>query len=252
MQLTVKQRLIHLKHWFKNILGLPVNYTHFEFVAAKAKLNWDAIPTQRLKVLAHVLDSSPEDLKRYVHEAENIFVQEKEDSNTIDFHGVGSPMGRTDRITLYAAVRAAKPKVVVETGTAAGASSVYILHALEKNGLGQLHSIDAAQDRANVGRLIPENLKGRLHLYNGDSLSVLNKVFSTNDYVDFFVHDSLHEYHHMMAEYRWAYRHTNKKSILCSHDVLMSNVWNHFIKKQKINKFGIVKNFGVCLIENKP
>ena len=43
---------------------------------------------------------------------------------------------------LYAAVRARKPSVVVETGVAAGLSSACILAGLQRNGMGELYSID--------------------------------------------------------------------------------------------------------------
>src|SRR5688500_12760767 len=43
---------------------------------------------------------------------------------------------------LYVIVRAAKPKVVVETGVASGISSAHILLALAANESGTLHSID--------------------------------------------------------------------------------------------------------------
>ena len=58
-------------------------------------------------------------------------------------------MGEFDRKTLYAAVRATKPNIVVETCTAAGASSTFVLAALEKNGRGYMHSIIRTRPRTS-------------------------------------------------------------------------------------------------------
>ena len=249
MRFTVRQWMTHTRHRIKNLLGMPVEYAHFEFVAAKARLDWDEIPRRRLRLLGSILNRHPKELGRYVCEAEEILIEEEEHKKEPGFHGVGAPMGRTDRITLYTALRATKPRVVVETGTGAGASSLCILRALERNEVGQLHSIDAAQDRRNVGSLIPEDLRERLHLHGGDSISTLAKIFQSNDPVDFFVHDSLHSYHHMMTEFEWAYAHSHLSCMLCSHDVLMNNAWDHFIRRRRISKFGVIKNLGVCLIQ---
>lgn len=55
----------------------------------------------------------------------------------------------------------------------------------------------------------------------------------------------------MTAEFNWALRHAQGAGVLCSHDVLMGNAWQHFVKKNRIRKSGIVKNFGVCVIADR-
>ena len=117
------------------------------------------------------------------------------------------PMGEFDRKTLYAAVRATKPNIVVETGTAAGASSTFVLAALEKNGRGYMHSIDHSDTSENVGILIPEELRSRNKLHSGDSLALLPSLLPEIGPIDFFIHDSHHSYDHMMAEYELALQH---------------------------------------------
>lgn len=228
-------------------LRLPIDYTNEEFQAIKKTLDWSRIPEQRIEVLASVFNVTPEVVSGLVRQAETIDVDEEDHDGGIQ--GVGSPMGRTDRITLYCAVRLAKPAVVVETGTAAGASSCYILHALQANGEGGvLHSVDATPDRTNVGRLVPDSLRGAYQLHAGNSLEVLDQVFRADEAIDLFLHDSRHTYQHMMAEYQWAWRHTHARSVLCSHDVLMGNVWAHFIRRHHVQRHGIVKNFGIALL----
>jgi predicted O-methyltransferase YrrM len=138
---------------------------------------------------------------------------------------------------------------VVETGTAAGASATYILTALERNGKGCLYSIDIEQDGKNCGRLIPDYLSPRVHIRTGNSLSVLPELLKEIEAIDFFLHDSLHTYEHMMAEYEMLYRHMKCDGVICSHDVLLTNAWKHFIKRYHLHKWGMVKNLGICIIE---
>src|SRR6185503_16129417 len=77
---------------------------------------------------------------------------------------------------LYALVRAAKPRLVVETGVASGLSSAHILRALDRNGIGTLHSIDLPNVQAGSilpegrtsGWIVPESLRARWKLQLGD------------------------------------------------------------------------------------
>ena len=56
----------------------------------------------------------------------------------------------------YSLIRIAKPRLVVETGVAAGISSTLILSALSKNNYGTLSSFDITN---KVGELIPNDLR---------------------------------------------------------------------------------------------
>ena len=236
-------------HYLKDKLGLPVNYADFEFASSKASLDWSNLSRDRESLLSMIFESRPVEIQGYISEAEEIAIEEKDELSPGPFEGVGNPMGRTDRITLYASVRAAKPKVVVETGTAAGASATYILKALERNGQGCLYSVDREQIEKLSGRLIPEHLRPRVSLRTGDSLAVLPALLKEAGSVDFFLHDSLHTYAHMMAEYEMVYRHMNHSGVICSHDVLLTNAWKQFIKRHCLKRWGMVKNLGMCLIE---
>jgi predicted O-methyltransferase YrrM len=244
------KRLTKGVHYLKDKLGLPVNYTDVEFSAFKQSLDWSRLPHDRIRVLCVIFSNQDDHIKTYVSEAEEIAIEEKNELSRGAFRGVGNPMGRTDRITLYAAIRAARPKVVVETGTAAGASATYILEALERNGQGRLYSVDVEHRDRLSGHLIPEHLRARVHMRTGDSLSVLPELLQEAGNVDFFLHDSLHTYVHMMAEYEMVYQHMRHGGVICSHDVLLTNAWKHFIKRYRLQKWGMVKNLGICLIEN--
>lgn len=237
------QSLIKVVHNVQDALGLPVNYTHHEFTEFKRRLDWSAVDRDRIARLANVLDTTEDAIQGYVEEARQIECQEKEDDAAEAWSGIGNPMGRTDRLTLYCAVRAATPQLAVETGTAAGASALYILTAMERNGHGRLISIDAAQDRRNVGRLIPSHLRDRVELVAGNSLNVLPKLDLAG--IDFFLHDSLHRYRYMLAEYRFALHNFAERGVLCSHDVLATNAWKHVAAWTGVQRMAVVKNFGV-------
>jgi predicted O-methyltransferase YrrM len=73
--------------------------------------------------------------------------------------------GPADLDLLYAAVILTRPRCVVETGVAYGWSSLAILHAMERNGVGKLVSVDMPYvKRGNepwVGVVVPEKLRHR-------------------------------------------------------------------------------------------
>ena len=92
----------------------------------------------------------------------------------------------------YSLIRIAKPRLVVETGVAAGISSTLILSALSKNNYGTLSSFDITN---KVGELIPNDLKKlwTLKVLNGLNLKDKLRREVTEIKHDFiFLHDSDH------------------------------------------------------------
>src|SRR2546421_5795229 len=110
---------------------------------------------------------------------------------------------------LYAVVRAAKPRVIVETGVASGLSSAHILRALAANGTGTLHSIDLPNvqefsvlpEGRTSGWIVPDSLRSRWKLQIGDSRELLPRLLASLDRVDLFLHDSDHSYENMSFEF---------------------------------------------------
>jgi len=134
---------------------------------------------------------------------------------------------------LYLSVRATRPRLVVETGPFNGASSTFLLHALEANGGdGRLISFDLpdARDALGVpipaGRepawLVPDELRPRLELVLGDTRRTLRPRLAREEAVDVFFHDSLHTTRHMLFEFRVAWKHLRSGGVLVSDDVF----WN--------------------------
>jgi predicted O-methyltransferase YrrM len=133
---------------------------------------------------------------------------------------------------LYLSVRVVRPRIVVETGPFNGASSTFLLQALEACRHGRLISFDLpdAHDALGVpipaGRepawLVPDDLRSRLTLVLGDTRETLRPKLAREPRVDVFFHDSLHTTRHMLFEFRVAWRHLERGGVLVSDDVF----WN--------------------------
>jgi predicted O-methyltransferase YrrM len=246
--LTLRQRFILVTKIIKHMLGLPFSFSEREFLYMKHNY-FSRMLVDRISLLSSLFCREADEIRAYVDEAEAIALEEPVNTLLGNGTAIGNPMGTTDRITLYAVTRICKPSVAVETGSAAGASATYMLAAMEKNGRGTLYSIDAAADRTHIGCLVPDSLRTRLKLLYGSSLMLIPEIAGEAGVIDFFVHDSLHTYEHMTAEYELFYRCISPEGgVICSHDILMSNAWEHFIKRHRLKRWGAVKNLGVAVM----
>jgi hypothetical protein len=139
---------------------------------------------------------------------------------------------------IYSLIRYTQPEILVETGVGAGGTSLFILKALQANDKGNLYSIDLPGfDREfypSIGKayhihvpngyepgwlVIPE-LKTRWNLILGDAKIELPNLLAKIKKLDFFLHDSLHTYEHMMFEYCLAYMYASSGAYLLSDDVI--------------------------------
>ena len=158
---------------------------------------------------------------------------------------------------LYALVRAAKPRVVVETGVASGLSSAHILRALDRNGLGMLHSIDLpnVQDGSVLpegrtsGWIVPESLRGRWKLRLGDTWVLLPDLLKSLDRLDLFLHDSDHSYEAMLFEFEQAYPKLGPAGLLLSDDTHLHAAWddfcaNHGLRPGRVGHLGVTRKAG--------
>lgn len=151
-------------------------------------------------------------------------------------------------IVLYCFVRLVRPHVVVETGVEHGVSSWLMLLGMNRNGHGQLHSIDLPNQNTVVdpagrrqlnripagrepGWIIPEDLRGKWKLYLGDAKHLLPEVLATLGAIDVFLHDSLHSHEHMTFEYRTAWPYIQKGGFLLSDDVGWNTAFADFSKE---------------------
>lgn len=97
---------------------------------------------------------------------------------------------------IWCLTRHLQPASIVETGVAHGITSRIILEALEKNGSGQLSSIDLPplekSRRDQVGAAVGGISAKRWTYIKGSSRLHLSKLLSQLGQIDLFIHDSLH------------------------------------------------------------
>ena len=150
---------------------------------------------------------------------------------------------------IYLILRVTKPEWVVETGISSGYSARLALEALAVNGRGHLDSIGidvfalgppgAARDGAMAGRsvgwLVPPRLHPRWGLIIGRSEEKLPALLGLRSgELDVFLHDSLHQYPVMKAEYELAAAALKPGGLLLSHDIHASAAWSEFLARRRL------------------
>jgi predicted O-methyltransferase YrrM len=159
-------------------------------------------------------------------------------------------MDRRKNQILYAIVRLLKPKIVIETGVAAGISSAYILKALDRNKLGRLISIDIEQKEFDgivlpsdkpVGWLVPNDLRERWTLKIGSSRQLLQPLLEKEE-VDLFFHDSEHSYENMMFEFEAVWKRLRNGGLIISDNIEFNNSFDVFCHSKDAH---FIKLFGL-------
>ncbi len=197
---------------------------------------------------------SPRQFRAWLREAAGITqeIQARLESESWTSGGRGGPASAADRgPVLYAAVRALRPEVVVETGVASGSSSYYFLSALEANGRGTLYSIElpppllaradpvyARRDKVSLpagresGWLVPDRLRSRWELLLGDARDLLPQLAARVPALNFFFHDSEHSYDVMRFEYDVAWKKLAPGGVLGSDDVSWNTAFRDFVRER--------------------
>ncbi len=161
----------------------------------------------------------------------------------------------------YALVRELRPNVIVETGTATGSMTSYLLAALHRNGGGRLISIDLPPVAgkltmdltladSDIGYWIPPEYRGAWRYLKGDAKVLLPKVM-TEQPVEFFIHDSLHTRTHMTFEYSVARALMKSGSVIVSDDVLWNNAFDDFLATHGIVGYAGYRNPNVAVTLNE-
>ena len=154
---------------------------------------------------------------------------------------------------IYTLCRIIKPRIVVETGVASGFSSAYVLKALEKNGSGNLISIDMPNlskeslreinrsgnliakdilpEGKKTGWIVPQELRKRWTLKLGLVKEILVPTLEDVGQIDIFFHDSEHSYKNMIFEFRNSWPHIRPGGMLISHDIDWNNSFSDFASK---------------------
>lgn len=161
----------------------------------------------------------------------------------------------------YALPRLLHPKIVVETGTATGSMTSFLLAALQENKAGKLISIDIPPEAEKltmditvgvneIGYWIPKEYKSAWDYRIGDAKILLPQVLAENE-VDFFVHDSLHTRTHMVFEYSVARCLMRPGGIIASDDILWNNGFDDFLALNKLIGFAPYSNPNIGLFVNE-
>ena len=151
---------------------------------------------------------------------------------------------------LYAFCRHFRPETVVETGVHYGASSAFILKALEANIKGHLYSIDlpdvayvrdnlqihhdALPIKGSTGFVVPSELQRNWTLIIGDSKIELPQLLSELEGIDLFHHDSKHTYEHMMFEFETVWPKLREGGVLMSDDVTWNSAFRDFCTQKAV------------------
>jgi predicted O-methyltransferase YrrM len=159
--------------------------------------------------------------------------------------------GYDEGLRLYELLRDLEPRVAVETGVCNGVSTAFVLLALERNGAGELHSIDLPEVAGEEyeagtfwdgkggavippgkepGWMVPSELRDRWHLVLGRSQDELPGLLERLGGIDFFMHDSEHSYACMSFEFREAWEALREGGVLVADDVNVNTAWEEFTR----------------------
>jgi len=227
----------------KTLIDYILNKQSFKhFIKNPSDIRFIIHYLEREHKLIKLTGEEKEKIKRLLNEAENIREHIIDKLSKIPaFHGaMVSPL---EGSIIYTIIRCLKPKIVIETGVANGASSTFILSALEKNNLGKLYSIDLPSKdlllKEEIGWLVPQSLRHRWGLIIGNSRIVLPKLLAELGHVDIFLHDSLHTLEHILFELKESYDYIPKGGFLIVDDINVDWIRkiNQEIKTEKSELF---------------
>jgi hypothetical protein len=144
---------------------------------------------------------------------------------------------------LWCLTRHLKPERIVETGVAHGVSSRFLLEALERNGKGQLFSIDLPPLertwRSQVGMAVKGHVADRWTYIKGSSRLRLSNLLSKLGGIDLFIHDSLHSERNVRFEMDLAWPALRPGGVLVVDDVDANWGFRSFTKNLSDQEFMI-------------
>ena len=159
--------------------------------------------------------------------------------STIDF----SLGGAGNYMLLYFLIRKFKPKIIVETGVAAGWSSLSILRALHRNGNGKLYSSDFPYFRLKnpenyVGFLAKKeiNYKDWFLDIRGDEIALQNiSSMIPDSSVNIFHYDSDKSYSGRLKAYNIIKRKLSEDAIIIYDDIQNNFHFKDLVNNLKVN-----------------
>lgn len=234
-----------LAHLSARVLGDPrflrptstIDFRHFG-------LNSSATLEGFIKEL--IPSKSDADIKRALNDCKKgIVALEKVNLNKLSFPERWNS-GNNLQLLIAAVVLLLKPTVVVETGSANGASAAAICFALERNQVGHLWSYDI---ESVVGQLVPDNLRPRVTFVKvtGAEKDLKNELekLDLESGVSIFLHDSDHSYRGQKSDYTIAQK--LGFTYILSDDVDASLAFCDFAREHGFVFYDIPKFIGAVL-----
>jgi hypothetical protein len=162
---------------------------------------------------------------------------------------------------LYFVCQLLKPLVVVETGVHYGASTAFMLKALNEFG-GHLYSVDLPNvkylsddgephydmlvDDLEPGFVVPQELRSNWNLILGDSREKLPELLKALGRVDLFHHDSMHTYEVMMFEFETVWPYLSVGGVMLADDVEWNDAFVDFCKEHQCD-WRTYRNKGIAI-----
>jgi hypothetical protein len=137
---------------------------------------------------------------------------------------------------VWTLLRHSRPEIIVETGVAHGMTSRFILEALQRNGAGNLWSIDLPpvnpETRQEVGVAVdrPE-LRDRWTYIAGTSRRRLPALLAQLGRVDLFIHDSLHSARNVAFEMDLAWKYVRPGGAIVVDDIDINRSFRDFVDR---------------------
>jgi len=235
----------NLKKRFRRALRHP-KYT------AKALL--DELIGKDERFLAAIFNSTPQQVRSFLNEPSErrdfADYMKSCDSILATAHHPGNDPYAKKLLIQYAAVRAFKPEVIVETGVANGISSTHLLLACKLNERGHVYSIDIDNGEyippgKSTGWIVPDDLRERWTLLLGDAREILPQLLSQLRSMDIFIHDSLHTYEHMKFEITLGYSHIRSGGILLVDDKNFNSAFAECVETLHPAMTSVIRNIGI-------
>lgn len=147
---------------------------------------------------------------------------------------------------IFALTRILRPKKSIETGVAAGWSSLAILKAIEDIKDAILISVDMPYPKMNnenyVGCVVPESLRKKWTLIREPDRNGLVKALKMADKIDFCHYDSDKSYSGRLWAYRLIWKHINHGGIMISDDIQDNIAFKEFCEEIETTPFIIEDN----------
>ena len=141
---------------------------------------------------------------------------------------------------LYFLTRQFQPKVIVETGVAAGFSSQTFLSALQKNGEGKLFSSDfpyfrLAEPEKYIGLLVDEKFKADWTLYIEGDEANLEEILPQVQAIDLFHYDSDKRYRGRQSAFTKVKPKLSQRAIVVFDDIQDNPFFHDLIQAENIS-----------------